>query len=363
MKKLLFDCERMKHPHTGLYHYCLNLGSALLKNKKPDEEVDYFLPKSLVGLFGTDQNYLIQKSLHKIFIPGSDRFDAWHMTHQLSSYRPFRSDTKVVLTIHDLNFLYTNPSKRRERNYLRLIQRNIDRADHIICISQYSLRDVQSRLNLANKPATVIYNGCTFHESNPLHVPLYKPSKPFLFSLGTVLPKKNFHVLTCLLQSRDVELVIAGTAQHPYKEQIISEAKRFGVLDRLKIIGAVSEDDKSWYYQHCTAFLLPSLAEGFGLPVIEAMHYGKPVFLSNRTSLPEIGGNYAYYFDDFSPELMKQVLSEGLEDYSRRKPANEIKKWSSRFSWETTAMEYWNVYRSAADLTRTGQTQLGRFSD
>ena len=141
-----------------------------------------------------------------------------------------------------------------------------------------------------------------------------------------------------------MQLLIAGITQNDnYKNRIISEAKKWNVEDRVIFTGAVSENDKQWYYKNCEAFVFPSISEGFGLPVIEAMHFGKPVVLSTSTSLPEIGGSEAYYFNSFEPDNMQKTLSNALNEYSGAK-AQRIKKWSEQFSWETSARQYLALY-------------------
>ncbi len=130
--------------------------------------------------------------------------------------------------------------------------------------------------------------------------------------------KKNFHVLPALLVGNDHELIISGV-ETPYKSKIMEEAEKFGVTDRVKITGTISEEDKAWYYKNCTAFVFPSIAEGFGLPVIEAMHFGKPVFLSTHTSLPEIGGDAAFYFPTFEPADMQATFANGMAEFAAKK--------------------------------------------
>jgi len=98
--------------------------------------------------------------------------------------------------------------------------------------------------------------------------------------------------------------------------------------------------------KNCLAFLFPSTAEGFGLPVIEAMYFGKPILLSSCTSLPEIGGDCAYYFDHFEPEHMRSVLKNSLEDYKKNLPLEKIKTRGRSFSWETAAAQYIEIYRT-----------------
>jgi glycosyltransferase involved in cell wall biosynthesis len=124
------------------------------------------------------------------------------------------------------------------------------------------------------------------------------------------------------------------------------EAKRYGVADKVKLIGAVTEEEKSWYYEHCKAFVFPSRGEGFGLPVVEAMHFGKPVFLSASTSLPEVGGDAAYYFESFDPAAMQRVFENGMNDFNNHDRVVTIKQQAEKFSWDKAAREYLDVYRN-----------------
>jgi glycosyltransferase involved in cell wall biosynthesis len=98
--------------------------------------------------------------------------------------------------------------------------------------------------------------------------------------------------------------------------------------------------------QHCEAFLFPSLAEGIGLPVVEAMYYGRPVILSTHTSLPEIGGAEAYYFKDFEPASMRQTLEESLLHYNATNAKEKIIARATSFSWDNAAMQYLKIYRT-----------------
>ena len=104
------------------------------------------------------------------------------------------------------------------------------------------------------------------------------------------------------------------------------------------------DGEKYWYYKHCEAFLFPSYAEGFGLPVIEAMYHGKPAFISDKTSLPEVGGDAAYYFRSFDPDSMQQVFKKGIEDYLLADPSEKIKQQAAKFNWDVCASEYIEVY-------------------
>jgi glycosyltransferase involved in cell wall biosynthesis len=112
----------------------------------------------------------------------------------------------------------------------------------------------------------------------------------------------------------------------------------------------IDDAQKAWAFAHCAGFLFPSLAEGFGLPPIEAMHFGKPVFLSRRTCLPEIGGDAACYFDDFEPTSMKRIVEEGLARAKRPGRAAAIMAHAAQFDWDRCAAAYLALYRRLLGL-------------
>src|SRR5207344_2364333 len=103
-------------------------------------------------------------------------------------------------------------------------------------------------------------------------------------------------------------------------------------LRNLQVVQEVSDARKSWLYAHCKAFLFPSLTEGFGLPPLEAMHFGKPVFLSKLTSLPEVGGDAAAYFDDFEPLSMRHGIESAMPALLAR--SEEIRRHAAGFNWD-----------------------------
>jgi glycosyltransferase involved in cell wall biosynthesis len=142
-------------------------------------------------------------------------------------------------------------------------------------------------------------------------------------------------------------LIIAGRLDEPdYIARMEEEAERLGVADRLKLLGPVSEEEKAWYFKNCSAFVHPSLAEGFGAPVVEAMQFGKPLFLSSLTSLPEIAGDVAFYFKSFEPDHMRQVFQAGMNAYSANGLSERIRERGKSFKWEEKARQYLSVYRT-----------------
>ncbi len=347
MKQVLVDMHRLKYnPFNGLYSVCINLGKALAATHPTDMELNYYLPKKDFGIFGANAKYTAHRSMDKFYKFGTGKYNLWHITTQLSWYKPFHKRTKVLYTLYDFSYLIEEAGNvERNKRLLKQTQERIDRADYITGISQFAIDEAAKHLNLGNKPTKAIQLGCTVVTFPGFDSPKYRPAKPFLFTIGLVQPRKNFHVLPPLLWDNDYELVIAGLNEFDYGKEVMEAAKKFGVSDRVKLIGPVSEEEKDWYYRYCAAFLFPSYAEGFGLPVIEAMYHGKPVFISDRTSLPEVGGDAAWYFRSFEPDAMRKVFVEGMKEYAEVHPVEKIKQQAAKFSWDTCAAEYIDVYK------------------
>ena len=342
---IFFDCERLKHPNTGLYHYCLNLANAMAR------QADRLENRELCVYVHDDKRYLLDSAVKVKKVRGwerallyDSRIELWHTATQLSRYQPFNG--RKVVTVHDLNFLYEPLTEAQKKRRLEIVKKNLRSCSAIVAISEFTKSDILKHLDTCDTQIEVIYNGCNRYEGE-ITEPLGKPEGRFIFAVGTILPKKNFHVLPALLVGNDYRLIIAGIYDSPeYVRQIMDQARRFGVGDRVSVPGPVSEGEKHWYLQHCDAFLHPSIAEGFGLPVIEAMQYGKPVFISNHTSLPEVGGDFAYYFNhDFDPESMRKEFTDGMNDFvSGGKKPEDIIRHAESFSWDTAARQYIELY-------------------
>lgn len=347
MKKILIDMHRLKHnPYNGLYVFSKELGENLAIAQPADMDFHFYVPGKDTGIFGKEAVYAKHRSIDKFFRFGTDAYDVWHITTTLSWYKPFHKKVKVIYTIHDLNFLIEDKhNHKRNKRVLGEIQKRAERADYIVAISQYALDAANEFLPIKGKPQRVIYNGASVLPAQQVSIPKYRPQKGFLFSIGQMYPRKNFHVLPPLLQKNDYELVIAGLHQTDYGNKIIETAKRYGVHDRVHLVGPVTEEEKHWYYKACAAFLFPSVAEGFGLPVVEAMHYGKPVFLSRETCLPEVGGDAAYYFHDFEADTIRESFNEGMKHYVTHNRAEKIKAHAGKFSWRAAARQYIDVYK------------------
>ncbi|MDL2357214.1 MAG: glycosyltransferase family 1 protein [Pseudomonadota bacterium] len=343
---LLLTLDSMRFANTGLHTFGHSLGREILRQGDAALAVNAYTYPSQLGFLGAAAGYVRHRKFHRWFFPLRARFDVVHFTDQYCRFGPARVGGKTVMTVHDLNQLYEQPAgSRKLERHMRRMQVKIAGADRVVAISHFVAADVVRHFPAARDKISVIYNG-TDHSCAPAgHRPAVVPDGAFLFALGMVCAKKNFHVLVPLLRGNDRTLVIAGIVKEEYRQVILAAAAACGVSERVVITGPVSQHDKDWYYAHCEAFVFPSLAEGFGLPVIEAMHHGKPVFLSALTSLPEIGGTAAYYFDSFEPAAMARVLERGLAHFADGGAAR-VRSHAAQFTWAKAGAAYLDLYRS-----------------
>lgn len=326
-KKILVDFEKIKDPYSGLGQVCLHLKKYF---DQSDLKINYWIPTSLRKL----TKYL------PVLLPPSDVF---HAIHQDSPYYPTNKKTKFIFTVHDLNYIYQRKDRpKKVAKYKKTLQQRLDRADVVTFISEFARADVLNNFKLDIKKTQVIYNGISMgNEEVP---PAFLPTKKFIFTMGTVLPKKNFHVLVEMMKHLpDYQLVIAGINHSDYAKKIQEDITKNNLTEQIKLVGTIEEGHKVWYYKHATAFVFPSLFEGFGLPIVEAMSLGLPLFLSKETSIPEIGGSEAYYFDHFEAKYMAQVIEKGMSEFSEEKKQKLIER-SKIFSWKEAAKAYLALY-------------------
>jgi glycosyltransferase involved in cell wall biosynthesis len=171
-------------------------------------------------------------------------------------------------------------------------------------------------------------------------------AKPYILFVGTIQPRKNIAKLieaVSLLKEKQVQLVVVGKKGWLW-EEILAAPEKFKIADRVKFLDFVTNEDLPILYKNALCFVLPSLYEGFGLPVLEAMKFGCPTVISNVSSLPEVGGDASLYFDpqsvdDIAEKLDKVISDEKLRAEMTEKGYNQVKK----FSWEKTAKQTLDV--------------------
>lgn len=344
------ELEKTANLNTGLGQFCLNLTDNILKLAPQDMQFQAYLPAGQTGLFGSRLQVLPQKSWHRWKFPQKIRPDVWHCMHQDSVYHP-EGKIPVLLTIHDLNFMQKYSGFRRELRKKKL-GRMLEKSSALVCISRATGQHLEEVFGLSAADYQVIYNGNALKHFAPGRPASIGEGVPFLLNLGVLSPRKNAHVLCGMLAHLPgMHLVIAGPVHRDYHLRILAEARRYGVSGRIVLAGEVSEEEKFQLLSHTKGLVFPSLAEGFGLPVTEAMSLGKPVFLSRFGSLPEIGGDAAFYWENFDPESMAALVSEGLGKSSSDSFRDGLTRRAALFSWEQAASEYLDIYRRLAKIS------------
>jgi glycosyltransferase involved in cell wall biosynthesis len=351
LPRLLIDVYKTRNLNSGIGRFSVNFAETISKNSNTGYAIDFLCPRNFpAGDWG--HVHLQKVNFQKRYLPWFNKtYDIWHSLYQFPSHIPNRC-SKWILTIHDLNFMMEK-DKWRSTRYLSTLQDNVNKAAAISVISDYTRAQVLEHLDVKDKPLYRIYNGISVNTFPDAGQPPFLTNDKFFFTIGIITAKKNFHVLVPLLQKfPGYDLVIAGENDSAYAKGILALVDELKLTGRVHFPGKISEKNKYWLYSHCRAFLFPSLAEGFGMPVMEAMLLGKPVFTSTFASLPEIGDKYAFYWQNFDPDHMAEVLKEGLSACDRQKDefSTAMVGYAQKFNWSACIDNYLTMYRQVTGL-------------
>lgn len=352
-QKILIDAERLKYPKSGIANVCVSLIKGL-DEKTSDFEYTFYGPKKNIPQTKKNFNIIDWKFWQKKISINTQSFSLIHTAHQLSKYfHTVKKGQKKVVTLHDLNFLHDGSSEQKIKKAIKIVQKNIGNADAVVCISEFVKNDFLKNRNLFtlknNVRVEVIYNGLIFPETEAFKSESNYSfiGKKYILNIGVLFPKKNQEALLDLISQNDRDLVlVTSSAKSAYKEKFLEKIKTLGLESRVHILENIDNNEKYFLLQHCESYCHPSLAEGFGIPPVEAMYYGKPVFLSKLTSLPEIGGELAFYFDDFSGEHMQHVYASGMQAYGAKTDeyASQLKERALKFGYREMADAYEKLY-------------------
>ncbi len=352
MKQVFLESHNLKNPYSGFGQFNFHLIKAL--SEFPDDRFEIVLNaknvQELKNEFGDIFKYRKYHSLtrHKPFRI-KKKYDLWHCLNQNIKIEPF-FDIPYLLTVHDIHFVTEGTTEQQQKLKKQFTQK-LKRCNAITYISEFAKKDTHAHFKVPKVPEYVIYNGNTITDINlPIdYQPSIVPPKPYLFSIGDFSERKNFISLVEMLEFLpNYHLVLSGNNTSSYAEKLTITAHRLGLQNRVLQTGKISDLDKKYYLQHCEALVFPSLREGFGIPPIEAMSFGKPVFLSNNTSLPEIGGEHSFFWNHHNPKYMAEVVTEGMKKVNQDRKFYEqwYKERAHSFSWKNTAQQYIKVYKS-----------------
>ena len=261
----------------------------------------------------------------------------------------------TVTTVHDLALLrHPELGNKDLVDMVEAAARNFERADRIIAVSDSTRTDLIELCAVAPEKIRVVHNGLSPVFRPPRDATRSPIDSPYILHVGTHEPRKNIvnllHAFSMLRAGSEVVLVQVGG---PGWETVDLHGltRKLGVDDRVRFLGAVEPSELPSLYAHARVFVYPSLYEGFGLPILEAMACGTPVVCSNRPALPEVAGDAAITVDPQSPEAIAEAIDRVLSsdelhtDMGRRGLSR-----AKAFSWSKCARETIGVYGELVEL-------------
>ncbi|MDP4010778.1 MAG: glycosyltransferase family 1 protein [Candidatus Roizmanbacteria bacterium] len=273
-------------------------------------------------------------------------------------YSPRFLKQPLVVTIHDLSFLKF-PNEFRRRDLYKLTnwtKYSIQKARHIIAVSKTTKKDILQEYPISSEKIQVIYNGFTKYPETKNSKSVIKrefglSTNRYILHVGTLQPRKNIPTLIAAFKKfhelhPDFKLVLQGKKGWMFHE-IFATVKALHMEESVCIPGYVSDEIESSLYQNAFCLAFPSLYEGFGLPILEAMSHSCPVIASHNASLPEIGGDACLYFDPKDSNDLNDKLEKlyGDKNLATMLIANG-KKRIQDFSWSKCAEETLEVIES-----------------
>jgi glycosyltransferase involved in cell wall biosynthesis len=268
---------------------------------------------------------------------------------------------KIITIIHDISFnFFPGHIKFLDLLFLRLlIPISLKRADRVVAVSEFTKNEIEKYYQISEEKIEVIFNAVSedFLRQDVSQSKLeqvkkkYELPDKFLLYMGTLQPRKNLPFFIEAFakikqQIPDLKLVIAGNLKaHNVDLQIENKIKQLSLENEVMFPGFVDEDDKAAIFALAHVFVFPSLYEGFGIPVLEAMSQGVPVVASDIESLKEIGSDCALFFDVQSLDnLAEKLYTVCMDQKVRERLIPMGKERVSFFSWEKSARKTIETY-------------------
>ena len=366
--KIGFDAKRAFHNTTGLGNYSRDLIS-ILSRYYPDNQYHLYNPKKAkvnrLAIAGNMHVHLPKGFFEKLLpsfwrsksIQKNLKKDQIDIFHGLSGELPIgmgKIGIKSVVSIHDLIFIrYPELYKPIDRKiYIKKNLKAAKTADKIVAISEQTKKDIIKFLNVEPEKIEVIYQGChqAFKKnySSELKDEIrnkYTLPEHFLLNVGTIEPRKNALTIVKAIHRSDYKLVLIGK-QTAYAEKIKKFIKKNKMETQVFILEGLDVTELAIVYQLADIFIYPSIFEGFGIPIIEALFSKTPVISNGNGVFPEAGGDFSSYI---SNALDAKELREKIDKLSATDKAENIQKsfeFAQKFNDQTIAEKWIKLYES-----------------
>jgi len=360
--KIAIDARELR---TSTGRYIERLLHYLQEIDHHNQYIVLLKPKDIDSWQATNKNFSVLACPYKEFTFAEqigfkkqlDQLDV-NLVHFGMVQQPILYRRPTVTTMHDLTTLrFRNPAKNplvfwlKQQVYAFVNIRAARTSRHIITPTEFVKQDVMTFCHVSASKITVTPESADKIPGTP---EIYQPmsSKKFIMYVGRPTPHKNLGRLIdafVLLREKhpDLHLVLAGKKDFNYT--LHEERVRAQSIKNIVFTDFIPDSQLAWLYEHTLAYCFPSLSEGFGLPGLEAMHYGAPVVSSNATCLPEVYDNAARYFDPLDIDDIARAIDDVLTNTDLRQEliANGYQR-IKQFSWKRMAEQTLEVYENAS---------------
>lgn len=363
-----YEAKRVFHNSTGLGNYSRDLirilnqfypkNHYLLYNPKIKKRINFsvensnIFEKTPIGFINTFfKNYWRQYA-----IISDLKRDKIEIFHGLSGELPFnlsQNNIKSVVTIHDLIFLkfpqFYSWFDRKIHFYK--FKKAAIQANHIIAISEQTKKDIIDYFKIAPEKISVLYQGCSeaFKKQYPIELKekvttKYNLPKEFILNVGTIEERKNIFEVVKAIKNTEIPLIIIGK-KTKYSDTIETYLKEHQMENQVRFLSGISLEELAVIYQLATIFIYPSLYEGFGIPIIEALFSKTPVITSNVSCLPEAGGSDSAYINPKNSQEIKETILKLWNNIEKRKDmAEKGYIFAQKFNDENIAHQMNDLY-------------------
>ncbi len=367
--KIGFDAKRFFHNNTGLGNYSRDLvrilsehypeNSYFLYNTKPNKQRSSLLnDKNTFEKLPTSFLGKKLKSLWRMFwVKKQIREDKIDVFHGLSGEIPIGlpNNVKSVVTIHDLIFMrYPELYSFFDRKiHFWKFRYAAKKADCVIAISEQTKQDIIKYLKINPEKIKVVYQGCSnvfkenfsSEEKEFVRKKLNLPNE-FILNVGTIEERKNALTIVKAIKDLDIKLVLVGR-KTKYYQQIESYVQQNGLQDKIIHLKGISQKELAIVYQLATVMVYPSVFEGFGIPIIEALFSKTPVITTNSGVFPEAGGENSIYINPTDEKELQKKIEFLLENTENRKFITEKGfEFAQQFTDEHIAKQWDLIYKN-----------------
>lgn len=360
---------------AGVGHYTFHIVKALLETDRINEYILYFdhrMPRAVTDNF-ENSNVTTRRlpfSRYSKLLPFAyshllfaswlthDRLDVFHAT---ANVMPLTYNKPTVVTVHDLA-IYEHPEwfPTQIASTRLLVPQTLKKATQIIAVSQATKKDLRNLFGVSGKKITVVYEAAdtTLLGLKDSRVDVrreYGLPKRYVLYVGTIEPRKSLTSLILAWQRlalmrpatiKDVALVIAGGSG--YKSDEVLKVLRSLNTPTIRLLGYIPHNHKVLLIKNAAAFVFPTLYEGFGLPILEAMQLGVPVITSDVSSIPEVTGTAAILVQPEDVEGLARAMKDVLSKPAlMKKMSGAGQRQAKKFSWAKAARETLAVYQRA----------------